>query len=299
MDDNIAGIINIYKEKGFTSHDVVNIVRKTLGRVKTGHTGTLDPEAEGVLPVCIGKATKLADYIAADIKEYRCELTLGVKTTTEDHTGEILEVLPVECNKQDIESAVLSFIGEYNQKPPMYSAIKVNGKKLYELAREGKEIERKTRLINIYDINDINVTANNKVEMTVLCSKGTYIRTLCKDIGDKLGCGGHMSVLLRTRSGNFYLKDSVKLEQLKAMVTDDRLNEILQPMENVLSKYNKVTVDNKAEKYLYNGNKISINYLDNKGVNENEKVIVYDCNNRLIGVYQVVDGGIKPITMLI
>ena len=176
--NSIIGVINIYKEKGFTSHDVVNIVRKTLGRVKTGHTGTLDPDAEGVLPICVGKATKLADYIAADIKEYKAEITLGITTTTEDISGDVIEKRAVESSEEEVKSAINSFVGEYNQTPPMYSAIKVNGKKLYELAREGKEIERKTRLINIYKIRDIKALGNNKYEFYVLCSKGTYIKSL-------------------------------------------------------------------------------------------------------------------------
>lgn len=159
---NFSGVINIYKEKGFTSHDVVNIVRNTLSKVKTGHTGTLDPEAEGVLPVCVGKATKLADYIAADIKEYIAEITLGISTTTEDIFGDVLEEKPVNVTEEDFKNAAVNFIGEYHQKPPMYSAIKVNGRKLYELAREGKEVERKTRLIHIFDISDIKSLGNNK-----------------------------------------------------------------------------------------------------------------------------------------
>jgi tRNA pseudouridine55 synthase len=185
VDNGISGVINIYKEKGFTSHDVVNIVRKSLGRIKTGHTGTLDPDAEGVLPICVGKATKLADYIQADVKQYKAVLRLGITTTTEDTSGEVLTQSNITSSDADVESAISSFVGEYNQMPPMYSAIKVNGKKLYELAREGKEVERKTRLIKIYDITDVKKVSDTDWEFLVLCSKGTYIRTLCSDIGKK------------------------------------------------------------------------------------------------------------------
>ncbi len=295
--NSIIGVINIYKEKGFTSHDVVNIVRKTLGRVKTGHTGTLDPDAEGVLPICVGKATKLADYIAADIKEYKAEITLGITTTTEDISGDVIEKRAVESSEEEVKSAINSFVGEYNQTPPMYSAIKVNGKKLYELAREGKEIERKTRLINIYKIRDIKALGNNKYEFYVLCSKGTYIRTLCKDIGEKLGCGGCMSDLTRTRSGNFYIEDSIKINDFKDMVSQNQLNEILLPVEKVLSNYKTVNIDSKAEKFVLNGNKISVSYIDEKDIKETKVVAKF--NNRVVGVYEVLGDFIKPITMLI
>ena len=295
--NSIIGVINIYKEKGFTSHDVVNIVRKTLGRVKTGHTGTLDPDAEGVLPICVGKATKLADYIAADIKEYKAEITLGITTTTEDISGDVIEKRAVESSEEEVKSAINSFVGEYNQTPPMYSAIKVNGKKLYELAREGKEIERKTRLINIYKIRDIKALGNNKYEFYVLCSKGTYIRTLCKDIGEKLGCGGCMSDLTRTRSGNFYIEDSIKINDFKDMVSQNKLNEILLPVEKVLSNYKTANIDSKAEKFVLNGNKISVSYIDEKNIKETK--VVANFNNRVVGVYEVLGDFIKPITMLI
>lgn len=295
--NSIIGVINIYKEKGFTSHDVVNIVRKTLGRVKTGHTGTLDPDAEGVLPICVGKATKLADYIAADIKEYKAEITLGITTTTEDISGDVIEKRAVESSEEEVKSAINSFVGEYNQTPPMYSAIKVNGKKLYELAREGKEIERKTRLINIYKIRNIKALGNNKYEFYVLCSKGTYIRTLCKDIGEKLGCGGCMSDLTRTRSGNFYIEDSIKINDFKDMVSQNKLNEILLPVEKVLSNYKTVNIDSKAEKFVLNGNKISVSYIDEKDIKETKVVAKF--NNRVVGVYEVLGDFIKPITMLI
>ena len=149
---NLIGVVNIYKEKGFTSHDVVNIVRKTLGKVKTGHTGTLDPDACGVLPICVGKATKISDYIASDIKEYKAELLLGVSTDTQDISGEVIKKSDVEINFDVIKNTILSFEGEYYQTPPMYSAVKINGKKMYELAREGKEVERKQRLVKIFNI---------------------------------------------------------------------------------------------------------------------------------------------------
>lgn len=293
---DLSGVINIYKEKGYTSHDVVNIVRKTLGRVKTGHTGTLDPDAEGVLPICIGKSTKLADYIASDIKEYRAEIILGITTTTEDISGDVITKKEVTASDEEIMSAIQTFVGEYNQKPPMYSAIKVNGKKLYELAREGKEIDRKTRLIHIYNINNVTRLDYNRYEFVVLCSKGTYIRTLCKDIGEKLGCGGCMSALTRTRTGSFYIKDSVKLDKFKSIVSDNNIESILLTPDKVLTDFNKAVVSPKADKYLYNGNKISLSYVT--GNTDCQKLLVYDSYDNIVGIYEVMGDCIKPVTML-
>ena len=298
--ENISGVINIYKEKGFTSHDVVNIVRKKLGKIKTGHTGTLDPDAMGVLPICIGKATKLSEYIASSIKEYKAIVTLGKTTTTQDSSGDIIEEKPVNCSSEDIKNVLSKFKGEIMQTPPMYSAIKVNGKKLYELAREGKEIERKQRKITIHNIEINRFIDNENFEITVLCSKGTYIRTLCNDIGKALGCGAHMSYLLRTRTGNFYLHNAIKLEDIDKVLENNSIKDIIIPMEQVLSDYNKFVVVKNGNKFLYNGNKISFNYIQNKkDLKQNEKIIIYDEDNNLIGIYVVLIDCIKPLTMLI
>lgn len=299
--NNLNGIINIYKEKNYTSHDVVNIVRKTLNKVKTGHTGTLDPQAEGVLPICIGKATKIADYIASDIKEYIAEIKFGITTSTQDSTGDIIEKKDVLCSDEEILNAVLSFKGEYMQTPPMYSALKVNGKKLYEIAREGKIIERKKRLINIYNIELLNFIQTDKALIKVLCSKGTYIRTLCNDIGEKLNCGAHMSSLIRTRAGNFYIKDSIKLDEFKKLVQNGETSQYLQPIDKVLHDYKKIIVNKNMNKLLYNGNKINLNDIFGNDIklNDDENILVYDCENNIIGIYKVSDKYIKPLTMLI
>lgn len=302
MDNNLSGIVNIYKEKDFTSHDVVNIVRRGFNRIKTGHTGTLDPQAEGVLPVCIGKATKLCDSIAADIKEYRCQLTLGIVTDTEDHTGEVLETYEVTASADEIASAINSFVGEQQQIPPMYSAVKMGGRKLYELARDGVEVERKPRTITIHSITDIDFSLlnENKVSFTVLCSKGTYIRTLCKDIGEKLGCGGIMSALIRTRSGMFCSKDSITVDQFREYMANGELDKVLIPIEDVIGadcKRSKVAP--KAEKYLYNGNKVNIGFLFNKNnMLDGDRVLLYDKENNLIGLYKISDGFAYPDIML-
>ena len=199
----IHGIINVYKEKGFTSHDVVAKLRGIVGQKKIGHTGTLDPDATGVLPVCLGKATKLCDLLTDKNKTYEAVLLLGKTTDTQDITGEVLEEKSTEAlTEEKVREAIEGFIGDYEQIPPMYSALKVNGKKLYELAREGKVIERKARPVKILDIQILEIDLP-KVRMEVSCSKGTYIRTLCHDIGEKLGCGGCMESLIRTRVSTF------------------------------------------------------------------------------------------------
>lgn len=299
------GIFNIYKEKGFTSHDVVAIVRRTIHMKKVGHTGTLDPDAEGVLPVCVGKATKLSDVIMDGRKSYRAMLRLGMTTTTEDASGEVLETKEVDFNEDKIREVVASFIGRLEQVPPMYSAVKVNGKKLYELAREGKEIERKSRTIEVYDIRIRQFLPPDRVEIDVDCSKGTYIRTLCSDIGKALGCGGHMAELLRTRTGAFSLENAIKLDELKALAEQEKAEEVLLTMEEALEDFPMVKVSEKSQKFLYNGGKIQERFLTEKPavLTEGEIVATYDHENNLVGLYEIKKEEnnyfIKPFKMLV
>ena len=299
------GIFNIYKEKGFTSHDVVAIVRRTIHMKKVGHTGTLDPDAEGVLPVCVGKATKLSDVIMDGRKSYRAMLRLGMTTTTEDASGEVLETKEVDFNEDKIREVVASFIGKLEQVPPMYSAVKVNGKKLYELAREGKEIERKSRTIEVYDICIRQFLPPDRVEIDVDCSKGTYIRTLCSDIGKALGCGGHMAELLRTRTGAFSLENAIKLDELKALAEQEKVETVLLTMEEALEDFPVVKVSEKSQKFLYNGGKIQERFLTEKPavLTEGEIVVTYDYENNLVGLYEIKKEEnnfyIKPYKMLL
>ena len=283
------GVINIYKEKGFTSHDVVAVVRKIIGQKKVGHTGTLDPEAEGVLPICLGKATKLADYIMAEKKEYTAIVKLGIITTTEDAFGEVLEEKEVIFDENRIKEAVYSFKGSCMQTPPMYSAIKVNGKKLYELAREGKEIERKSRKIFIFDIQILGFLPPDSVKIHVVCSKGTYIRTLCSDIGKKLECGAHMAALVRTASGNFKLENAITLSNLKNLKESNELEKVLISIDKVLENYNKVYVKEKSTKLLYNGGKIYEDFFLNctKPVVIGEKILAYDSKKNFVGIFEI------------
>lgn len=299
------GIFNIYKQKGFTSHDVVAVVRKTIQQKKVGHTGTLDPDAEGVLPICVGKGTKLADYIMNGKKSYRAVVTLGVTTTTEDASGEIIEKKEVLLEKQTIQKVVESFVGTYEQIPPMYSAIKVNGKKLYELARAGQEIERKARKITIFEIQLTKFMPPNQFEIEVVCSKGTYIRTLCADIGKKLECGAHMASLLRTSSGMFSLDTAITLEQLKELAKKDQLQNALLPLEKALKQYSSIRISPKGNKLLYNGNPIEQQFFEKtKGtITPGEIILGYDSKNTLVGIYKIITEKnrlcMKPLKILL
>ncbi|OON95548.1 MAG: tRNA pseudouridine(55) synthase TruB [Epulopiscium sp. Nele67-Bin005] len=277
------GIINVYKEKGFTSHDVVAKLRGILREKKIGHTGTLDPEAEGVLPVCIGKATKVVPFLTDCDKCYEAEVILGATTTTEDATGEIVETFDINVTSSQIEEVVQQFVGQYTQIPPMYSAIKVNGVRLYELARKGIEVERPSREVQIYSCDIIEPLENNKFKIRVKCSKGTYIRTLCTDIGKKLGCGAHMGYLLRTQVGNYYLDNSLKLSQIEQQ--KNNIFPYLQSIEDVFFEYPKLTVKNEASKSLYNGNPLNCSDIveDNQNLNFAR---IYDTQKNFIGIYK-------------
>jgi tRNA pseudouridine55 synthase len=268
----MIGVINVFKEKGYTSHDVVAIIRKLTG-AKTGHTGTLDPNAEGVLPICLGRATKLADYIQAATKTYVAEVILGVKTTTGDATGEIISQnheAAVQINADDFAQAAARFVGEIEQIPPMYSAIKIDGKKLYDLARKGEEIVRKPRVVQIEKIElcfhadfvEASAFYPNlpRFFIEVSCSKGTYIRTLCEDIGAVLGCGATMGALTRTRSGHFFLENALRLDELREATQAGRLGECILPVDAVLP-FPKMMLPLDAVKAACNGNAVRIDAL--------------------------------------
>ncbi|GLC32701.1 tRNA pseudouridine(55) synthase TruB [Clostridium omnivorum] len=243
------GVINIYKPTGMSSFDVVAKVRKLSKCKKVGHTGTLDPEASGVLPICIGKATKIVDYIMSETKIYVAEMKLGIVTDSYDREGKILENNLVNVTEDQIKEAVNSFIGKIEQIPPMHSALKVNGQRLYELARKGIEIERKSRLINIFDIKILSIDFPFVI-MEVTCSKGTYIRSLCYDIGRKLNCGAAMWNLERKASGSFNIEDSIELDKLDC----NNLEQYLVPVEEALNQYEKLYIeDDKFVKLLLNG----------------------------------------------
>lgn len=283
----INGVLNIYKEKGFTSHDVVAKLRGIVKQKKIGHTGTLDPDAEGVLPVCLGKATKLCDMLTDKSKVYEAVLLLGKTTDTQDITGTILEEGETkDLTEEQVRECIQKFVGEQDQVPPMYSALKVNGKKLYELAREGIEVERKARKITIFEIEILEIDLP-RVRMQVHCSKGTYIRTLCHDIGTTLGCGGCMEALLRTKVSRFELKDSLRLSEIDALQQEGKLDSVLIPIDEMFSSLKEVTIDPVQERLIYNGNPFAEKYLGEHPVfAEKEQVRVYDTKHQFVGIYR-------------
>ena len=277
------GIIVIRKEKGFTSHDVVAKLRGILHMKKIGHTGTLDPDAVGVLPVALGKGTKLVDLITDKEKTYEAVLYLGITTDTQDMSGTVLEEKPVNATEEQVRETIAGFVGEQLQIPPMYSALKINGKKLYELAREGKTVERKARPVCFYQIEVLDIQLP-VVQIRVTCSKGTYIRTLCHDIGQKLGCGGCMEQLLRTRVGRFSLEESHTLSEVEQAVSEGTVCKWIYPVENVLAEYPKIQADSYGDRLLQNGNPLSENLVDEQ--HKEGWVRMYASNGNFTGIFQ-------------
>lgn len=283
----INGIVNIYKEKGYTSHDVVAVLRKVVGQKKIGHTGTLDPDATGVLPVCLGRATKVCELLTDHDKTYEALLLLGKTTDTQDISGEVLEERdPGDLTEEEVRSCIESFIGEYDQIPPMYSALKVNGKKLYELAREGKTVERKSRRVQIHGICILEMNLPH-VRMEVDCSKGTYIRTLCHDIGEKLQVGGCMEELERTKVGCFLKEDAVTLDEVRQKMEQGEGAELFTPLDQIFAELPAVTVTDAKAWMSYNGNDLPERFLlEKEEWTDGQEVRVYDSRKNFIGLYQ-------------
>lgn len=290
----MIGILNILKPTGMTSHDVVSSVRKILNIKKAGHAGTLDPNAAGVMVVCVGRGTKFSDYLMIGDKEYVCELILGQSTDTQDSYGNIISSRPdVNVSMEDIASVLKASEGEQLQVPPMYSAVKLNGRRLYEYARQGAPVERQGRLITIKGIELIKFE-NNRVLMRVKCSKGTYMRTLCSDIGEKLGTYGHMGVLIRTEAKGLRIENSVTLDRLKFLYDNNRLNECLLSVDEVCP-LGKITVNEKYYDRLTAGNEA---YADTSGLNGGEFYIY--CRDQLIGIgKKSADNSVKIEKLLI
>ena len=288
----LDGMLNIRKEAGYTSHDVVAKLRRILGMKRIGHAGTLDPAAVGVLPVALGKATKLVDLISDRKKSYEAVLRLGVITDTQDMTGTILETRPVEADDAGVRKAAASFVGEVEQIPPMYSAVRVGGKHLYELARQGIVTERKPRKVVFYSIDVISVELP-LVKISVTCSKGTYIRTLCHDIGEKLGCGGCMESLVRTRVGDFLIEDSLTLAEVEKAV--ERGEEYLPVcrIEDILKDYPRVICPKEKDRLLQNGNPLDMECVHPGRV----RIYMSDGTFRAVYVWQEERRCYMPVTM--
>lgn len=289
------GIINIYKEKGYTSHDVVAKLRGIMKMKKIGHTGTLDPEATGVLPVCLGNATKLCDILVEKEKEYIATACLGISTDTQDMTGRVIDKADVKVTKEELEMVLEEFTGSYDQIPPMYSAIKVGGKKLYELAREGKEVERKPRKVIIHEIELLEVKFPY-FKIRVSCSKGTYIRTLCHDIGMKLGCLAAMAELERTKSGQFTLDTAISLSKVDSLMEEYRntgdnscLSFLMAPDQLFLS-YPKLVASGRLEKLICNGNPFPLYMADEasdiRDIGDMGRIRIYLSGGEFAAIYE-------------
>ena len=299
------GIINIYKERGYTSHDVVARLRGILRTKKIGHTGTLDPMAEGVLPVCVGAATKLCELLSDHDKVYEAGMILGETYDTLDITGVIQEKREVMSTESDIREAVLSFVGGYDQTPPMYSAKKIGGKKLYDLARSGNTVARKPVFVNIYSIDVLSIDVPH-VKLLVHCGKGTYIRSLIDDIGTRLGCGAAMESLKRTKVGDFPVEESYRLSEVESAMDTDKISSVIKPIETVFDDLESFHADDVLSKLVRNGN-----VLDGKKVREaigftgkpvqGTRIKVYDCEGNLSGVYEykISDDIFKPYKMFL
>ena len=298
------GIINIYKERGYTSHDVVARLRGILHTKKIGHTGTLDPMAEGVLPVCVGDATKLCESLSDHDKEYETVMLLGKTYDTLDVTGVILEEHGVMSTKEDIINAVSSFIGGYEQTPPMYSAKKINGKKLCDLARDGIVVERKPVFVKIYDINIVSVEIP-RVTMRVKCQKGTYIRSLIDDIGKSLGCGAAMEELVRTRVGDFTIDKAHRLADIEDAMEFGRISDVIIGLEEVFADLDCIRANSGISRLLRNGNVISGKEIRReaeditKHIADGTRFRMYDDRNVFLGVYEYKIAGdiYKPYKM--
>lgn len=300
------GILNINKPEGWTSQDVVAKLRGRLHIRRVGHTGTLDPMATGVLPVCFGKATRIIEYYDDDFKTYEAEMKLGMVTDTLDITGTVLETKPVDVSEDDVIQTIDSFRGWITQIPPKYSALKVNGKPLYKYAREGVEVEIKSRKIYVEDIQPVEVNLReNRILFRVTCSKGTYIRTICDDIGKKLGCGGTMTSLQRTQSGCFRVEDARTLPEILEM-TDEELERCVIPMDETLVHLGRIELKSmESVPFYYNGREIDtgyVNVLASPAVPEamqkesrlRDKYRVYDPEGKFLGISSLRENTLYP-----
>ena len=277
------GFLNVYKPKGKTSHDVVAILRRVTKIKQIGHTGTLDPFAEGVLPICIGKATRLIEYLNDD-KAYIGTVQLGKSTTTYDLEGETVDVSDKTPDLEEIENELNNFRGDIEQLPPIYSAIKVNGKKLYEYARTGEEVEIKPRSVNINELKILNYDQENRIlELYIKCSKGTYIRSIAHDLGKNLGCFGHLIKLVRVKAGDFEVENSIKLEDLTDIETVQK--HLIYPLEKL--DYQTYELNTKELELVSHGMQIFAR------TNLQNGIVILTNNNKLIAIAEMLNDKIK------
>jgi tRNA pseudouridine55 synthase len=299
----INGVINIYKEKGFTSHDVVAKLRGILNQKRIGHTGTLDPDAEGVLPICLGKATGVCGMLTDQDKAYEAVMLLGTTTDTQDVTGTVIRKEKPEEELDRILAVIQGFVGEQSQIPPMYSAVRHNGKRLYELARQGVEVERAPRSINVRSIRVHEYDEEmHTVRMTITCSKGTYIRTLCNDMGERLGCGACMAALKRIRVGSLGLDTAITLGQAAARNLLGTLDGCIIPVDSLFGSYAGVTVAPVLDVALHNGNPVPMEaealcVQGDAQISDGDSLRVYDSKNAFVGIYRCDNYLLRPVKM--
>ncbi|MED1566484.1 tRNA pseudouridine(55) synthase TruB [Bacillus paramycoides] len=300
----MEGVVLLHKPKGMTSHDCVFKLRKILREKRIGHTGTLDPDVTGVLPICVGRATKIAQFLTSETKTYEGEVTLGFSTTTEDASGEVVEKQDVNrvITRKEVEEVLAELTGTIEQMPPIFSAVKVNGKKLYEYARAGQEVERPVRTITIHefvllDEREVFEGENISFRFRVTCSKGTYVRTLAVMIGEKLGFPSHMSHLVRTASGEFLLEDCISFEEIEENVQNGTVESIFISIDEALSKFPKMVVDEKQAEKIKNGM-----FLKNELETTAPFITVFDKNDRCLAIYEhhpKHPGMLKPMKVLV
>jgi len=297
--DKFNGVLVINKSGGMTSHDVVGRLRRLTHQKKIGHAGTLDPDATGVLIVCLGSATRLSEYLTGHDKEYRCTILLGTETDTQDISGRITAQHPADIGAAELEDALASFTGETQQIPPMYSAIRHHGRHLYELARAGETVERAPRTIRIEQIHPESIHLP-EATFTVTCSKGTYIRTLCHDIGRKLGCGACMKALERIRSGSFGIEEAVTLDGFEQALQEGRAATLLHPADEVFADCPSAQTGDEGDHRLYNGNVLQPHHLTSGVPDQYEgRVRVYDSAGHFQALYRTDGGQLRPERMFL
>ncbi len=286
---SLSGVLNVLKPPGMTSFDVVSAIRRILGTGSppAGHTGTLDPFAAGVLPVCTGRATKAVEYLTGSDKKYRAEITPGIVTDTYDSTGRIIAQNDARYSVEDMADVLFSLKGELMQTPPMYSAVKVEGKRLYELARKGVEVDRPPRRVFIYEITLVDFR-RGRLLIDVKCSKGTYIRSLCHEFGERLGCGAHLSFLVRTASGRFDINESLTFDEIDSSFKGGRIKDIIKPVDSVLD-FPAVRLDNARLNTLRNGMKVDCGSIREYGQLDKKFYKIYDMNDDFFGTAESCD----------
>lgn len=286
--DGFDGFLNLLKPPGMTSSDAVIMVRKMLPKgTRVGHGGTLDPDAAGVLPICVGKATRLFDYIIDKKKQYIAELCLGIETDTQDSTGKIIREMPVHADEQDIKNILPQFIGQIQQIPPAYSAIKKGGVRAYDMARKGQEVQLEPRSVFVHNLTYICPSGENRHMILVECGKGLYVRTLMHDIGHFLGCCGHMSFLLRNRAGYFDVKDAVTLNELR----EGQIENLLVPMDAPIDYLQRVDVSEEYIDYVKCGNAVQPGWIASEQNLEPGQITRIYCSGRFAGIGQYRDDG--------